>query len=111
MTIYLAKGGHGGSSGVTGTVAAGRLMERKARLCGCADCRANTAEGNKTDSPTCTNRVITKLVQAVQDRLTDDDRQSLVSGDWAERIDRCRRTTKDRRINVRIAIALARAVL
>ena len=109
--IYLAKGNHGSTWDESETGRAGCLMEWRARLCACENCASNRRISCKTDAPTCTNVVVTALAQVVHDRLGDEDRQRLVGGDWAERIDRCRRTTADRRVNVRIAIALARAVL
>lgn len=109
--IELAKGGHGVNWSDSEKGRAGCLMEWKARLCACATCRAKAEAGVKTDSPSCTNPVIVRLVQIVQDRLGDRERQVLATGDWASRVDRCRRTSADRRINVRLAIWLARQVL
>jgi len=87
----------------------GCLMEWKMMLCACKECTDLRADGELTDSPPCSNAVITSLVQAVQDRLPDDERQQLLA--FAERIDRCRRTSADQRINVRLAIWLARQIL
>src|SRR5436305_6059489 len=62
-----------------------------------------------SDTPTCTNAVVTSMAQVVNDRLNDEDRQRL----WAllPRILRARRTASDQRINVRLAIWCARRVL
>ncbi len=62
-----------------------------------------------TDSPTCTNEVITRAAQAVNDRLGDNERQRLVP--LIPRILRARRTDSDRRVNVRLALWAARSVL
>lgn len=62
-----------------------------------------------TDSPTCTNEVITRAAQAVNDRLNDVERQRLVA--LIPRILRARRTDSDRRVNVRLAVWAARSVL
>jgi hypothetical protein len=62
-----------------------------------------------TDNPTCTNEVITRAAQAVNDRLNDTERQRLVA--LIPRIMRARRTDSDRRVNVRLALWAARSVL
>jgi len=103
VTIRLDKGRH------QPHYDAGCLMEWKMMLCACKGCTDLRARGRLTDSPPCTNAVVTRLVQAVQDRLPDDERQQLLV--MAERIDRCRRTSADHRINVRLAIWLARQVM
>ena len=103
MSIRLDRGRHEAWS------EGGCLMEWKMMLCACKGCTDLRARGQLTDSPPCTNAVVTRLVQVVQDRLPDDERQELLV--MAERIDRCRRTSADHRINVRLAIWLARQVM
>lgn len=67
------------------------------------------AKQSWTDAPTCTNEVITRAAQLVNDRLGDEARQRLVA--LIPRILRARRTDSDRRVNVRLALWAARSVL
>ncbi len=61
-----------------------------------------------TDHPTCVNEVITRAAQRVNDSVSEEDRQRLKK--LLPRIMRCRRTTDDKRINVRLAIYCAKSV-
>lgn len=62
-----------------------------------------------SDLPACTNQVVARVAQVVNDRVSDEDRQRLNA--FLPRLLRCRRTETDRRINVRLAIWCARRVL
>jgi hypothetical protein len=61
-----------------------------------------------TDHPECTNAVITAAAIRLNDRLSDRDRQAL----WlfVPRINEARKTSADRRVNVRLAIWCAESV-
>ena len=72
MTIRLDKGSHKPWD------PDGCLMEWKMRLCACKGCANLRATGQLTASPPCTNAVVTRLVQVVQDRLGYDERQELL---------------------------------
>jgi hypothetical protein len=65
--------------------------------------------GSFSDLPECTNPVIAKAAQAVNDNLSDEARQKLNA--FIPRLLRARRTDSDRRVNVRLAVFSARYVL
>ncbi len=62
-----------------------------------------------SDLPACTNHVVAKTAQKVNDRLDDVERQKLNA--FIPRLLRARQTPSDRRINVRLAVWSARRVL
>jgi hypothetical protein len=62
-----------------------------------------------SDLPECTNPVIARVAQAVNDSLNDEDRQKLTG--FIPRLLRTRRTDSDPRVNVRLAVFSARYVL
>jgi hypothetical protein len=61
------------------------------------------------DLPGCTNVAVAQFAQRVNDNLPDDKRQRLNA--FIPRLLRARRTDKDPRVNVRIAIQMAEGVL
>ena len=61
------------------------------------------------DLPGCTNVAVAQFAQKVNDNLPDDKRQRLNA--FIPRLLRARRTDKDLRVNVRIAIQMAEGVL
>ena len=62
-----------------------------------------------SDLPECTNSVIAKAAQAVNDRVSDEERQKL--NFFIPRLLRARRTDSDPRIDVRLAIFSARYIV
>jgi hypothetical protein len=62
-----------------------------------------------SDLPECTNEIIARAAQLVNDVLTDTERQRLNT--LIPRLLRARRTDSDRRINVRLAVFAGRSVL
>lgn len=62
-----------------------------------------------TDLPECTNEVVAKFAQQVNDRLDNTERQRLNA--LIPRLLRARRTDSDLRVNVRLAIWAARRVV
>jgi hypothetical protein len=59
-----------------------------------------------SDLPACTNSIIAKAAQSVNDRLSDTERQKLNA--FIPRLLRARRTPSDHRINVRLAVWASR---
>ena len=95
----LAKGAH--STGKEQCV-----MEKVALLWAVA---TNRSRSVVSDLPECTNEVVAKVAQRVNDDLSDTERQRLNA--LVPRLLRARRTSADPRVNVRLAIWAARRVL
>jgi hypothetical protein len=83
------------------------VMERVAMLWALAN-NIDVAE-YFSDLPGCTNTVIARAAQMVNDSASDQDRQRLNT--FVPRLLRARRTESDRRIGVRLALWAARRVL
>ncbi len=62
-----------------------------------------------SDLPDCTNHVVARVAQTVNDGLDDDERQQLNA--FIPRLLRARQTPSDHRVNVRLAIWAARQTL
>ena len=75
------------------------VMERVALLWALSSGQDVTAVFS--DLPTCTNEVVAKVAQTVNDNLSDTDRQRLNA--FLPRLLRARRTDSDVRVNMRLA--------